>query len=83
MTQRFGTIVAFLSAIFFPWPLTALLALLLALFEPLVPLAIGIFMDALYYVPHGSFFPAATLWGALITALAFFVRTRLKTSIIG
>ncbi len=72
-------LLTFLSAIYFPWPLTALLALACAVSEPLVPLAVGMFVDTLYYttgVPH--FVP----YGALATIVALFVRSRLRTGII-
>ena len=77
------TIATFISAIFFPWPLTVLLALASSFFEPLVPVAAGIFIDTLYYTPPASALPLFALGGAIVTALAFFVRSRLKTSIIG
>lgn len=72
------TIVTFLSAIYFPWPFTALLALLGASVEPLLPLAAGLFADTLYYTPALGF-PYFTCFGALVTLLAFFVRSRLRT----
>jgi len=75
-------VLTFLSTILFPWPLTALLALLASSFEPLIPLSVGIFADTLYYVPHGTFLPAATLTGACVTVIAFFVRSRLKAGSI-
>ena len=74
-----GTLV---SVIFFPWPLAALLALASSLLEPLLPLAAGIFADTLYYAPHASAIPLFTLYGAVATAIAFFVRGRLEASII-
>lgn len=77
------TIITFISTVLFPWPLTALLALAASAFEPLVPLSIGLFADTLYYVPSPGSFPVFTLYGALAAALAFIVRSRLKTSIIG
>lgn len=80
MMRGAGTVLTFLSALFFPWPLTALLALLVALSEPWVPLAAGIFADTLYYA-HGM--PLFALSGALVSALAFFVRSRLPTGSIG
>lgn len=83
MIRPLGTLLTFVSAIFFPWPLTACLALGLAIFEPLVPLAAGIFVDTIYYSSHAGLLPLFTLYGALATALAFFVRSRLKTGIIG
>ncbi|MEK7554024.1 MAG: hypothetical protein AAB517_01510 [Patescibacteria group bacterium] len=76
------TILTFVSTVLFPWSLTALLALVASAFEPLVPLAIGIFADTLYYAPFSGALPVFSLYGALATTLAFFVRSRLKTSII-
>jgi hypothetical protein len=80
MMPRLGTLLTFLSALFFPWPLTACLALGMALFEPLLPLAVGLFADTLYYFPHGGGLPFFTCAGALVTVGAFFVRSRLKTN---
>ncbi|HCR52072.1 TPA: hypothetical protein DIV48_00295 [Candidatus Kaiserbacteria bacterium] len=77
------TLLAFVSTIFFPWSFTAALAIAVALFEPLVPLAVGLFADTLYYVPHAGTLPVFTLYGAVATMLAFFVRNRLNASIIG
>lgn len=77
------TLVSFISTVFFPWPLTAILAIGASVFEPLIPLSVGIFADTLYYAPLPGSLPVFTLYGALATALAFVVRSRLKTSIIG
>ena len=82
MMRKAGTLGTFLSALFFPWPLTAVFAIGVAFFEPWAPFAVGLFADTLYYVPHGSSMPLFTLAGALVTALSFFVRSRLKMSIM-
>lgn len=82
MIRNVGTIITFLSALFFPWQLTAFLALILSLYEPWVPVAVGLFIDTLYYVPHGSVMPFFTISGVLVTSLSFFVRSRLKTGSI-
>lgn len=79
MIRKAGTLAVFLSALFFPWPLTAVLALLVSLSEPLVPLAAGIFVDTLYYTRFGSALPIFSLSGAAVALVAFFVRSRLKT----
>ena len=76
------TILSFLSAVLFPWPMTALLALVTSLFEPLVPLAVGLFADTLYYAPQAGALPVFTLYGAFATVIAFVVRSRLKASSI-
>lgn len=82
MMHKAGTLLTFLSAMFFPWPFTACLALGMALFEPWVPFAAGLFTDTLYYAPHGGSLPFLTISGALVTVAAFFVRSRLKAGII-
>lgn len=82
-TRSFFLFSVFISIIFFPWPLAAMLTLISSLSIPLLPLAAGIFADTLYYTPQSGFLPLFTLLGALVTGIAFFVRSRLKTSIIG
>ena len=77
------TLSTFISVVFFPWPLSVLLALVASGVEPLVPLAVGIFADTLYYTPQAGGVPLFTLYGAVATVLALFVRSQLKTSIIG
>lgn len=79
MIRALLTVLAFVSTIFFPWPLTALFALAAAFTEPLVPLAIGIFADTLYYTPSVSLVPLFTLAGAAATVIAFFMRSRLRS----
>ncbi len=78
MIPFFLTFSTFASTIFFPWPFTALLALAASFAEPLVPLAVGLFTDTLYYVPHAGSFPFFTLYGAMFSTIAFFVRSRLR-----
>ena len=82
MTKIILTIFTFIAVLLFPWPAAALLALATASIVPLVPLATGIFADALYYAPHASLFPHFTLWGALATVLVSFVRSRLSAGMI-
>lgn len=76
------TIVSLVSVIFFPWPLTALLALVAAFIEPLAPLAVGLFADTLYYAPSTGALPFFTLVGAVATTIALLVRSRLRASTI-
>lgn len=83
MIRGLLTLSALISTVLFPWPLTALLGIVAAIFEPLVPLAVGIFADTLYWSPQLGTIPLLTLCGALATILAFFVRSRLETRIIG
>lgn len=70
------------SVIFFPWPFAATLAVVGVFVEPLVPLAAGIFADTLYYTPHANALPFFTLYGAIVTIVAFIVRSRLRASIM-
>lgn len=76
------TLSTLVSVVLFPWLFTAVLAIVSAFWEPLVPLGAGIFADALYYTPHVQAFPLFTLAGAACTATAFFVRSRLRASIM-
>ncbi|MHB8710537.1 MAG: hypothetical protein ACYC6X_03250 [Minisyncoccota bacterium] len=71
-----------ISVIFFPWPFTVSLALISSLTEPLVPLAVGLFADTLYYAPSAGQLPLFTLFGAVATVIALLVRSRLRTGII-
>ena len=75
-------VLSFISVVFLPWVVTALLALVASIFDPLVPLAIGLFADTLYYSPQVGMIPLFTLFGALVTVVAFFVRSRLSPGII-
>jgi hypothetical protein len=83
MIRGLFTLLSFISVILFPWLLTVLLTLGVSIFEPLVPLAIGIFADTLYYTPQAGALPLFAIYGAIVTALSFLVRSQLKTSIIG
>lgn len=65
----------FISVLFFPWPLSVLLALGIGAYEPLVPLAAGIFADTLYYSP-GSGWPIFSLAGLAATVLISIFRSR-------
>ncbi len=80
MIRAILTYFTFISAVLFPWPFTAILALIASFTEPLVPLAVGIFADTLYYAPHSYVLPFFTLYGAVFTSVAFFVRSRLRPS---
>lgn len=84
MTFRNGilTVVTFMSAAIFPWPATALLALVASFVEPLVPFAVGVFMDVLYYAPSAGAWPTATLYGLGLSIIAIFVRRQLRAGII-
>ncbi|MFA5998157.1 MAG: hypothetical protein WC814_02110 [Candidatus Paceibacterota bacterium] len=76
------TIATFVSVLFFPWPLSVLLALIASLFEPLVPVAVGLFADTLYYAPSAGTLPVFTLYGLVVSIIAALVRSRLRASSI-
>ncbi len=80
--QGFITFFVLGSTMFFPWIFTSVATLFIALREPLLPLAIGIIFDALYYAPHAHQFPVYTFYGFACTAVAFFVHKRLRSSTI-
>lgn len=82
MIKSVLTILTFVSAMLFPWPFTALLAIAASFFEPLIPLAAGLFADTLYYASSVEIIPLFTLYGAIVSVVAFFVRSRIKASII-
>lgn len=72
---------ALLSIFFFPYPLTVLLSFVASLYVPIAGLLIGILADLVYYTPHASSLPLATMYGAAASLLAYilrrFVRARL------
>ena len=73
------TLLTFVSAIFFPWPLTAFLAVVVSFFEPLVPFAVGVFADTLYYAPQAGTLPVFALYGLALSIVVIFARTQLRT----
>jgi hypothetical protein len=77
MMRGVGTLLSFVSVMFFPWPLTLLISLVVACFEPLVPLAVGIFADTLFYTPQSGI-PLFTVYGLVVTIGALFIRARLR-----
>lgn len=77
------TITTFISVMLFPWPLSVLFALVASFFEPLVPLAAGLFADTLYSAPHAGVLPIFTFYGLGLSIIAVFVRSRLSAGIIG
>lgn len=77
MTARAAFVaLAFASVLFLPWQFVATLGALAVLWMPLVPLALGIFFDAVAYVPHAGL-PYAAVAGAIASAAGAFIRSRL------
>jgi hypothetical protein len=83
MMRGLFAVLALASVLFFPWPVPALLALSIALYEPLLPLAAGLFADTVYFAPHAAFMPYFTLAGLAVTVMSYLVRRRLSAGIIG
>ncbi len=82
MIPKALTLLALVSIIAFPWPLTVLIVLIAAPFEPFVPLVVGVAADVFYYPQHAGM-PFFTGLGALVTVSILLVRSQLKTGIIG
>ena len=82
MTRIILTVLTFVALLLFPWPFAALLVLVTASVVPLIPLAAGLFADTLYYAPHSGTIPYFALLGAAVTAVSYFVRSRLTASSI-
>ena len=82
LVRALWTLGTLLGTLVLPWLVSALLALLGALWIPLLPLATGILYDLLYAAPHAHGFFSGTLLGALLTGLAYLVRTRVAPGII-
>lgn len=76
------TVATFISVALFPWPLTVSLALVSSFFEPLVPLAAGVFADTLYYAPGAAAFPVFTLYGLALSIISALVRSQMRTGTI-
>jgi len=79
MMRGIATIGALISVVLFPWPLSVALAVCAAVYEPLVPLAVGILFDVFYFTPQGTTLPFFTIAGAVGTGVALFVHSRLRT----
>lgn len=76
------TIFVFISLLFFPWPFSAILTIGSSFFIPFLPLAAGIFADTLYYTHKTEAVPFLTIYGAITTGIALFVRSQLSSDII-
>lgn len=83
MTRHALLISAFLAPLYAPIGFAVVLALSAALFFPLAPLAVGLFVDALYFNAAANTLPLYTLLGAVASALALLVRSYGRARIIG
>ena len=80
---RFGAaLLALASPLLFPLGITIILAGVGAIVTPLLPLAVGLIFDALYWHGSASWLPWASLVGALLSIVAFFVHRYVRTSIM-
>ena len=75
----FLSLLPFISAFFFPYPLTLALTLVAGFAFPPMALAAGIFIDLLYYAGG---IPLGTLAGATAALVAYFVRQFVRTRIM-
>jgi len=82
MMRGMFTLATLASVIFFPWPFSAVLAFASASLEPLVPLAAGLLADTLYYTPYAGALPVFTFYGAVVSIVAVFVRSRMRAGTI-
>lgn len=73
------TVSTLISVVLFPWPLSVLLALGASFFEPLVPLSAGLLADTLYFAPGAGGLPVYTLYGLVVSVVAVFVRSQMRT----
>ena len=83
MMRGILSVATLVSVVLFPWLYTALLALAAATVEPFVPLAAGLLLDTLYYVPYGGALPLGTIVGGMVTIIASVVHSRLRPGMIG
>lgn len=73
---------ALLGPFLFPWPLTAALAVLAAVYFPIAPLAVGLLTDALYYAHGAAALPWWSVLGLIATLVAYSVRSFFEASIM-
>lgn len=73
------TLLSLSGVIYFPTTITLLVTFVTAFFEPLVPLAVGIFSDTFYWSPGVGTLPYASIIGLFVSGIAFFVRNRLRS----
>ncbi len=76
------TVAALLSVIALPWQFAAFFVLAAGTVVPLLPLACGLFLEALYWTPGAYPVPIFALLGAVATFGLYLVRGRVKASII-
>jgi hypothetical protein len=76
-------IVACISLFWLPWPLSIVLLVLAAVYDPLAATGLGLLADVLYFA-HGVYgFPYMTVLGIVIACIALFVRKFAEARIIG
>jgi len=82
MIRRLFAFFPAISLLFFPFSLTVILTLLAAYATPLMPLAIGVLADTLYFSRGVASVPFYTLVGFATTVVALLVRRFIETSIM-
>jgi hypothetical protein len=73
---------ALFSPILFPFWFSVGIVGVASFFSPSVPLAVGLFADAVYYVPGVYGFPLYSVVGGMLTVSLIFIHRFVKTSII-
>jgi hypothetical protein len=82
MMRIASIVLAGISVLWFPWGITILCMCLVAGYEPLAAVGVGLFADTLYYT-HGAYpFPLMTLVGVVAAVAAVLVRKFFEARII-
>ena len=82
MIFRSLAIVALVSPFFFPWTYTVAITIIVMFRYPSIALAVGLELDALYFVPGAASVPLATAWGALAMVFAWLIRRFVRTQML-
>ncbi len=80
---RIGCIgMALLSPLLFPYSMTIVLSFAASLFVPWLAVLVGMFSDALYFIPGISVLPTGTIYGIFISLAAVLVHRFAKARIM-
>jgi hypothetical protein len=83
MMRGIASCASMASVVLFPWPVAAVLAIVFSVQVPLLPVAVGLFTDVVYWHSFAGLIPLGTVAGCVCTIAAFLVRMRLNAGIIG
>lgn len=82
MIRYIVPVFSLLGLFFFPWPVSAGLLVVSALFVPVSGLALGILADLLYFSSGAALFPWCSLYGVAVFLFALLVHRFVKTRIM-